>query len=144
MRTRPAAVLGIVAVLVAVLAVVAALVSANRDHPAFDAGTPEGVVQLYVSALFNDGVGAAVEYLDPALGCSDPLPEVYIADTARVAVVRSSTSGDTATVDLSIEEGSGLEGGWSHRETYTLRRDGDTWVITGQPWPIHSCERWVD
>ncbi len=144
MRNRPAAVLGAVAVLVVTLAVVAALVSANRDRPDLDPATPEGVVQLYVSALFDDSVAAAVEYLDPALGCSDPLPEVYTSDVARVAVASSRISGDTATVDLRIEEGSQLGGGWSHRETFRLRRDGETWLITGNPWPIYSCERWVD
>lgn len=139
MRTRPTAVLVIVAVLVVLLAVVAALVSRGRDYPTLDANTPDGVVQLYVSALFDDDVATAVEFVDPALGCSDPLPEIYLSDIARVAVLKSTTSGDTASVELRIEEGSGLDGTWSHREDFSLRRDQGTWLITGDPWPIYSC-----
>lgn len=140
MRIRPPAVLGAIALVVVVLAVVAAIVSSNRERPELDPATPEGVVQLYVTALFNDDVAGAVTYLDPKLGCAEHLPEVYTGDTARVAVVRSTTTGDTATVVLQIEESSGLDG-WSHRETFTLHRNGE-WLITGHPWPIYSCEKW--
>ncbi len=140
MRARPTTVLAIVAVLVVVLAVVAAFVSRGRERPTLDATTPEGVVQLYVSALFDDDVATAVEYLDPKLGCEDPLPEVYISDTSRIAVVKTTTTKDTAKVALQIEEGSGLDGNWSHREDFTLRRDSGTWLITGEPWPIYQCE----
>lgn len=140
MRTRPALVLAIVAALVVLLAVAAALVSRGRERPTLDASTPEGVVQLYVSALFEDDVAGAVEYLDPALGCSDPLPEVYIADTARVSVAKTSSSGDTAQVELRIEEGSGIGDVWSYRQDFSLRRENQAWLITGEPWPIYSCE----
>lgn len=141
MRARPNIVLAIVAVLVVALAVVAALVSSGRDRPTLDATTPEGVVQLYVSALFDDDVPAAVEYLDPNLGCGSRLPEVYISDTSRIAVVEATTTKDTARVELSIEEDAGfLDGSWSHRETFTLRRASGTWLITGEPWPIYQCE----
>lgn len=139
MRSRPAIVLAVVAVLVVALAVVAAVVSSSRDQPKPDATTPEGVVQLYVSALFNDDDSAAAKFLDPASKCADALDDAYVFDTARVAVVETSTDGDTATVGLQIEEGSGLDGGWSHREDFTLRRDSDTWVITGEPWPLFEC-----
>ncbi|MEO7587905.1 MAG: hypothetical protein ABIS84_07735 [Arachnia sp.] len=140
MRARPAAVLAVVASLVVVLAVVAALASRGREHPELDAGTPEGVVQLYVSALFNDDLATAAQYLDPALGCSDPLPEPYLNDTARIAVVKTTTSGDTAKVELRIEEGSGLNGSWTHDENFTLGRDGGTWLLTGEPWPVYGCK----
>lgn len=139
MRARPTIVLAVVAVVVVALAVVAAVVSSGRDRPTLDATTPEGVVQLYVSALFDDDVAAAVEHLDPTFGCSDPLPEVYLNGTSRIAVLKSATSGDTARVELRIEEGSGLGGTWSHDENFSLRRDGNTWLITGEPWPIYEC-----
>lgn len=144
MRTRPGAVLALVAVLVVALAVVAAVVAANRDRPQLDPAAPDGVVQLYLAAIFDGDVTGAVAHLDPALGCGDPLPEVYVADVARIAVTRSDVAGDTASVRVRIEEGTGLDGGWSHQEDFTLRRTDGTWLITGNPWPIHSCERWVD
>ncbi len=142
MRARPATVLAIVAVLVVALAVVAAIVSSGRDRPTLDATTPEGVVQLYVTALFDDDVAAAAEdYLAPELNCGDFLSEMYLADTFRVAVVETTTTKDTAQVELSIEEDAGLfNGSWSHREIFTLRRDAGTWLITGEPWPVYQCE----
>ncbi len=141
MRARPAIVLAVVAVLVVALAVIAAIVSGGRDRPTLDATTPEGVVQLYVSALFEDDAPAAAKYLDPALNCADSLRDAYIAESFRVAVVKTSTHEDAARVELQIEEGAGLlDGSWSHREDFTLRRDSGTWLITGEPWPLYECE----
>ncbi len=140
MRARPTIVLAVVAVLVLALAVVAAVVSRDRTRPALDAATPEGVVQLYVSALFDDDAAGAEEYLDPALDCGDFLHENYLSDTSRIAVLKTETDEDTARVELQIEEGTGLDGTWTHREDFTLRRDSETWLITGDPWPAYDCK----
>ena len=140
MRARPNIVLAIVAVLVVALAVVAAVVSRGREGPTLDPTTPEGVVQLYVSALFDDDVPAAVEYLDPALNCEDMLRESFISETSRIAVLKTAVDEETARVELQIEEGSGLESNWTHREEFTLRRNAETWQITGDFWPVYGCE----
>lgn len=140
MRARPTIVLAVVAVLVVALAVVAAVVSSSRERPTLDDATPEGVVQLYASALFNDDVTAAEEYLDPAIDCGDFLSDFFISDTSRIAVLKTEVDQDTASVELQIEEGSGLDGTWTHRENFTLRRDVGTWLITGDPWPFFECK----
>lgn len=140
MRARPATVLAIVAVLVVALAVVAAIVSSGRAQPTLDSRTPEGVVQLYVSALVKDDVAAAEEYLDPKLDCGDFLREIPVSNTSRIAVLTTEVTKETARVELQIEEGSGLDGTWTHSEEFTLRRDGETWLITGDPWPAYGCE----
>lgn len=139
MRVRPAIVLAIVAVLVVALAVIAAVVSSGRERPTLDPTTPEGVVQLYASALFSDDVAAAEKYLDPDIDCGDFLTDFYISDTSRIAVLQSDEKADTARVELQIEEGSGLDGSWAHRENFTLRRDSGAWLITGDPWPFYEC-----
>lgn len=140
MKARPNIVLAIVALLVVALAIVAAVVSGQRERPALDASTPDGVVQLYISALFNDDVAAAVEYLDPALNCEDTLRDIYISDTSRIAVLKTDVEGGIAKVGLQIEEGSGLDGSWTHREDFTLGHDSGTWLITEAPWPAYECE----
>ncbi len=140
MTAKPSVVLAVVAILVVALAVVAAIVSSGRERPTLDATTPEGVVQLYVSALFTDDIGGAEEYLDPALDCGDSLDRFYMADTSRIAVLRTEVDQNTARVELQIEEGSGLEGSWTHREQFALRRDAGTWLITGEPWPHYECK----
>ncbi|MGV8846189.1 hypothetical protein [Tessaracoccus sp.] len=140
MRARPTTVLAIVAALVVALALVAAIVSNGRERPQLDASTPEGVVQLYVSTLFHGDVAGAVKYLDSELGCADPVPEAYLSDLSWVSAMKSTMKDDTAEVELRVEEGSGLDGTWSHIEVFTLRRDSDTWLITGEPWPLYSCK----
>lgn len=139
MRARPTTVLAIVAALVVALALIAAIVSNGRERPQLDASTPEGVVQLYVTALFDDDVPGAVKHLDPVLGCTDPLPEAYISDVSWISVVKTTKNDDTAQVQLQVEEGSGLDGTWSHTENFTLRSVSGTWLITGEPWPIYNC-----
>lgn len=139
MRSRPAIVLAIVAALVVLLAVAAAVVSRGRERPTLDPATPDGVVQLYATALFDNDVEGALEYLDPDLGCADPLPEVYLPDAARLSVTDTATNGDTATVELRVEEGGGWDSMWSHDQNFSLRRDEGTWLITGEPWPIYEC-----
>lgn len=140
MKAPPNIVLAVVAVLVVGLAVVAALVSSGRERPTLDDATPEGVVQLYASALFNDDVTAAEQYLDPAIDCGDFLGDFFISDTSRIAVLETEVDQDTARVELRIEEGSGLDGTWTHRENFSLRRDVGTWLITGDPWPFFECK----
>ena len=140
MRARPTIILAVVAALVVVLAVVAAVVSANRQGPTLDPATPEGVVQLYISAMFSDDPSDGVKYLDPALGCSDPLPEMYMGDASRVAVLKTTLTGNTAQVDIRIEEGSGMTGSYSHDEYFKLRRDGDSWLIVEEAWPLYGCK----
>ncbi|MDO5736534.1 MAG: hypothetical protein Q4P15_08670 [Propionibacteriaceae bacterium] len=140
MKARPTIILAVVAALVVVLAVVAAVVSANRERPTLDPSTPEGVVQLFITALFDDDVEAAVTYLDPALGCSDPQQEIYLGDASRVAVLKTETTGDTARVELRIEEGSGFGGSYSHDESFALHREGDTWLISEEVWPLYGCK----
>ncbi len=140
MRARPTTVLAIVAALVVALALIAAIVSNGRERPQLDASTPEGVVQLYISALFDDDIAAAVKYLDPANGCTDSVPEAYLPDTVRIAVVTSETTNQSARVEVEIDEGSGFDGSWSHQESFTLRSESGTWLITGEPWPLYECK----
>jgi len=97
-------------------------------------------VQLFLRAVFEGDDEEVVALLDPALGCSAPL-EIYVGDAARVGVVSVAVRGDTATVVVEITEqsGVGVLDSWTHRESYRLTRDGD-WLITGDPWPVFSCE----
>lgn len=140
MTARPNLVLLVVAGLVLVLLVVAELAANTRNAPELDRATPEGTVQLFLRAVFEGDDEEVVALLDPALGCSAPL-EIYVGDAARVGVVSVAVRGDTATVVVEITEqsGVGVLDSWTHRESYRLTRDGD-WLITGDPWPVFSCE----
>ena len=140
MTARPNLVLLVVAGLVLVLLVVAGLAADTRDAPELDRATPHGTVQPFLRAGLGGGDGEVVALLAPARGCPAPL-EIYVGDAARVGVVSVAVRGDTATVVVEITEqsGVGVLDSWTHRESYRLTRDGD-WLITGDPWPVFSCE----
>ncbi len=139
-------VLAVVTLLVIVLAVVAAMASTRRASTPPGTSTPQGVARTYVAAIIEGDDDTAVAQLDPALGCTTPLPPDWAPDSATVSLVSTDTSGTTATVVLEITEGTG--GGplfgepYSHRETLSLvQRDG-RWLIDGEPWPLYSCRDW--
>lgn len=141
MTNRPNLVLAVVAGLVVALAVIAGLLTATREPPELDPATPEGTVQLFVLAVIDGEDEKVVDYLDPALGCRAPLPEVYRPSRISMAVAESTTTGQTARVVLDVtEQAGGFLDSSTHREVFDLRADGDGWILTGHPWPIFSCK----
>lgn len=141
MNTRPNLVLAVVAGLVVLLAVVAGVMAGTREPPNLDPSTPDGTAQLLALAVIEGDDEEAVTYLDPALGCTTPLPEVYRPTRMSLAVVDTTIKGDRATVVLNVTESSGgLLSSYDHREVIELKADGDRWLATGHPWPIYSCK----
>ncbi len=142
MSARPNIVLAVVAGLVVVMAVIAGLFSANRQLPDLDPRTPEGTVQLYVLAIIDSDDEEAVAFLDPALGCTAPLRNLYRPQRLSMTVAGTKTTGGRATVTLNLTEysGTGLLDSWEHRETFELMASGDRWIITGNPWPVYACK----
>jgi len=140
-RVPPNAVLGVVAALVVVLAVVTALLTTQRERPELDPGTPEGTVQIFILAFVEGDDDQAVALLDPALGCSAPLRDVYRPSRVSLSVVSSKITGEEGVVVLDVTEYSGgLFDSWSHREDFYLIRADGSWLITGNPWPVYSCK----
>lgn len=120
-------------VLVALVAVVLA-----RDPVQLDLATPEGTVQAWLQSVVDGD--PRTDLLDPTVDCEAPAARGD-EDRVRAVVLDSTTDGDTATVELSITEtyGSGpLDEGWTHEDSYELRRDGDSWLITAYDWPRSS------
>ena len=141
MTSRSNLVLAIIGALVVVLAVVAGVVAAIRGDPDIDLSTPDGTVQAYVTALVNHDDETVEELLDPELGCTTPLREMYVPSRVSLSIVESDERGDTATVVVEItEHGQGLFDAWAHREAFTLRFDDGRWLVTGEPWPIYMCK----
>ena len=144
MRVRPNLVLAVVVGAVAILVVVAAVVAASRTPPRADPATPQGTVQLFVTAVLDGDDEEAVALLDPALGCRVPLPQRGWSGTrATFAVVGSRDFGDRASVEIDVTEyrSGGLFDAYSHRESYQLVAEGGGWLITGEPWPVYVCEK---
>lgn len=125
------------------LAVGAGVFAALRPGPQLAAGSPEARVRDYVAALHERDPATAAEQLDPDGTCDEEdLRGVFLDEQSRVVLRESVTEGDTARVRVDlVHSGGGPIGGGESREpvTFDLRRAGDRWVITGEPWPTFSC-----
>ena len=128
------------------LAVVAGVLSATRSGTELPSGSPEAAVQDYITAVDQDDADAAATYLDPEGGCAvEDLENMGGRSTSRVVLRDSEIDGDEAEVRVDFVFGGGgpFGGGEEFRneERFDLRRDGDRWVITGEPWPMFFCEK---
>ncbi|WP_024288067.1 hypothetical protein [Cellulomonas sp. KRMCY2] len=144
MINRPSAVLATLVGVVAILAVAAAVVVANRDAPALDAASPEGVVQTYLEAVLAGDDDEAFDLVSSTAGCdASDVSTAYLPDTLRVVVLGTEVDGDEAVVRVDVTEnpGNGLfeDSGWSHEERFSLRRTGGVWQIEASPWLLFGC-----
>lgn len=143
METRATRGLALVVAVLVALAVGAGLLAALRPGPELPAGSPEARVRDYVAALYDRDPGLAARQLDPDGLCKEAdLRDFYLDEQARVVLRESTTEAGTARVRVDlVHAGGGPIGGGESREsvTFDLRRAGDRWVITGEPWPTFSC-----
>ena len=128
---------------VVLLAILAGVVVANRATPDLNPGTPEGVVQEYLKAVFAGDYPAAAGLLSPSSGCgASDLAAGYVPASARIVLDHSAVNGDHAVVTVNVTEGTGggpFDSGYSHTERITVQREGGAWKITGLPWLLPSC-----
>jgi hypothetical protein len=129
---------GIVALVVIALAVAVARPNRTVDYPT---GTPEAAFQDFYQAWEAGDIDAAYEFLSPAVKADLTLVEYRRADSEqswprdgdrRVVVVGADVRGDTAVLQLRIDEfyDGGLGGErYSREQTVRLVRDGSAWLI---------------
>lgn len=142
MRTSANRVLAIVAAVVAIVAIVVAALTASWTVSDRDPASPEGVVQTYLTAVFDGRTADAAALLDPTGDCTaDNLDTAYVQRSARVDLVETTLSGDTAQVKVRVEFSNDDPFGGSYGEdhTYRLLRVEGVWRITGVPWPLYGC-----
>lgn len=140
---RAGIVLALTLVVLLVLAVAAAVLASTRSAPQLPAGSPEATVQEYLQLVRDHDLEAAARLLAPDGPCTvEDLDQGYIDQDTRVVLRQSRTSGDEASVLIEMVHGSGGLFGldtWTSQDPFTLAREGDRWVITGEPWPMYSC-----
>lgn len=144
MSSRPNRVLAIVVGVVVVLALVVAVLSANRPVAAYDEGTPEGVVQSYLTAVLKGDNDQAATYFAPASACDvSDLDRASVADSAQVYLVDTEVDGDSARVQVQLVMGGGGPfdtSEYSEDQAFRLTRSTEGWRLTGTPWPLWDCE----
>lgn len=141
-RGRAGAVLAVAVAVLVVLAVVAGVLATTRPGPDLPPGSPEATVQDYLRLVHDGDLDAAAELLDPAGRCTvEDLDQSYADVDARMVLRDSSVEGDRATVRIAFVHTDGPLGAdtWESDERFELARDGDRWVITGEPWPMYQC-----
>jgi hypothetical protein len=143
METRATKGLVLAVLALVLLAVGAGLLATLRSGPELPSGSPEARVRDYVAALFAQDPAEAARQLDPDGPCGEgDLRGGFVDEQARVVLRDSDIEQDTARVRVDIvHSGDGPIGGGESREpvTFDLRRAGERWVITGEPWPTFSC-----
>lgn len=143
-RVRPNRVLAVVVGGIALVALVAAVLAATRSEPEFDPATPEGTVQGYLQAVFDEDEDEALSYLAADTACDrDDFRGVVTSESARVVLRGAEVDGEVATVEVEIAY-TGGQGPfdtyeWSEEQTFELEREGDRWVLIGEPWPLYFC-----
>lgn len=131
---------GIVAVVFVIAAVV--MVMGGRPVTQLDKSKPEGVVQAYLQATLARDFEQAASYLAADSLCkADYFSQTYIPESAQVSLTSVSASATTATVTVSVDISNNDPFGSSYQEphSYRLAKAGDTWALTGSPWPLYDC-----
>jgi len=145
---RPGRVLGIVVGGLVAIAVAAAIFAALRPATTWDATTPQGTVQAYLSAVVDGDTAKAATYLDPNGPCDvQDLDQAYVVDPRRIDLVSARVDGDAARVEVAVGSSTGggpLDGLATENHTFRLTRPGQAWFIVGSPWPLQDCRGGVD
>lgn len=125
-------------------AVVGGTVAALRPPPEFESGTPEAVVQGYLQAVFEGDAAAAEAYLSDSSACHAADIERALGEESARVVLRDTRVEDAKAqvrVEMVFSSGGPFDTyEYSQNRTFFLGREGDDWKITGQPWPVFSCE----
>jgi hypothetical protein len=127
---------------IALAAIIAVNLSSSWRVTQRDPHSPAGVVQQYVTAVFEHRGAAAAALLDGSNGCTAAnFDQVYYDQSSRVDLVETTQSGERATVHARIEHAAGdpFGGTWTEQQFFELVKVGSDWRITGNPWPAWNC-----
>ena len=138
--------LGVVVGVIVIAAVVLAAFVSTWSVQERDPSTPEGVVQAYLTAVFEHRSDDAAAFLAAGSDCTaEHFDTAYVNSDARVDLVASEVALDTARVQVRVEFSSGDPFGGTYGEdhAYRLVKDGKGWHIIGIPWPLYGCGEMV-
>ena len=135
-------ILAVIVIAALVLSAVAALVSVFREEVKYSASSPEGVVQMYLTAIIEGKNDQAASYFATDSECdASDIDRAYVSETLRVNLVSTSIDGDSAYVKIDANTGASgpFDDGYTESHTYRLSKDSGGWLIEGIPWPLWDC-----
>ncbi|MGZ0211413.1 MAG: nuclear transport factor 2 family protein [Actinomycetales bacterium] len=131
----------IVSVIAAIVVIAIVVVFTRGGQSDVDPASPEGAVQSYSQAIVDSDFEAARTFI-----AEDVLAQCERADPSaleglRMTVISSTVNGETATVRVSLEHGSGTFGGSSYQydDLFTLVKEDSRWKIETAPWELALC-----
>jgi hypothetical protein len=139
-RFDPVALVALVIALVVLVSTVLAVISGNDAAQSYPADTPEGVMQRYLAAWYDNDLTTAYGYFSAHAQAQMPLSEFreqrewYSSDARQsVRLDRVTGGGNSRSLQLSIEESydMGPFGGGSYENQLTVRL-----VLEGGEWRI--------
>lgn len=135
-------ILALIVIAALVLSAVAALVSSLREEVKYSTSSPEGVVQMYLTAIIEGKNDQAASYFvsDSTCDASD-IDRAYVSETLRVNLISTSVDGNSAYVKIDANTGASgpFDDGYTESHTYRLSKESGRWLIEGIPWPLWDC-----
>ena len=131
-----------------VLVAAGAAMGILRDPLLLDPQTPEGTVQAYVQAVLDGEWSDARSHLTEDLGAECTainFRHSWVPDSLTATLDDVRIDDDEAEVLVRLRtpaEPDPFGGRYETTETFDLLREGTTWRITGQPWPVYDCGWW--
>jgi hypothetical protein len=139
---HPRRVLAVLVVMTILLAAVAAFLSSTGENTKYSPSTPEGVVQLYLTAVIEGKNDKAVNYLSASSECTaSDLDRSWKPESVRVNLGSTDFDGDTVYVDTLVDISSGgpFDDYYTEKHSFRLVKESGNWRIQGIPWPMYSC-----
>ena len=124
------------------LTAVSALISALREDVKLSAKTPEGVVQLYLTAIIQGKNDQAATYFASDSSCdASDIDRAYVSESLRVNLISATIESGSAYVKIDANTGASgpFDDGYTESHTYRLRQESGRWLIQGIPWPLWDC-----
>jgi len=128
---------------IVVIGIIVASLASSWTAPERDPKSPEGVVQAYLTAVLDHDSAAARGLLEADTKCTvEQFDQSYVDRDVTINLVDVEVSGSDATVQVSIEHSNGdpFGGTWNEEQYLRLVKSGDSWRLTGSPWPVYNCE----
>lgn len=141
-RSTSNRILALIVIAALVLSAVAALVSSFREEVKYSTSSPEGVVQMYLTAIIEGKNDQAASYFAPDSTCdASDIDRAYVSETLRVNLVSTSIDGNSAYVKIDANTGASgpFDDGYTESHTYRLSKESGRWLIEGIPWPLWDC-----
>ena len=123
-------------------------VGVMREPVLLDPHTPEGTVQAYVQAILDGEWNEARSHLTDDLEAECSISDFrrsWLPGSLAATLDDVRLHGDEAEVVVRMRTAAEPEpfgGRYETTEVFDLIREGPTWRVTGQPWPVYDCGGW--